>query len=92
MSKAWDDLGGFAPRETYEEALARCEVLRPTVALTEQELAAREIAGRERMRRHDLYFSAEFIGGGEQQLVSRTLARQMGSHFNDGSDTPGDDE
>lgn len=107
MSKAWDDLGArplpdtdpywdtrnaMQHRETYAEALARSVVVRPTVALTEQELAEREVAARERMRQHDRRFSEDFITGPEQQLVSRVLARQLGSYFNDGSDTPGDDE
>lgn len=107
MSKAWDDLGGRPlpgtdpywdarnaadHHETYEEALARSLANRVTPGLTEQQLAEREVEGRERMRRHDLHFSSEFIGGGEQQLVSRALARQMGSYFNDNTDTPEDDQ
>jgi hypothetical protein len=89
---AFDDLGGQA--ESYQEALARSNAaLRPNAAaLTEQQIAEREVEARDRMRRHDLHFSAEFIGGGEQNLVSRSLAKQLGSYFGDGSDTSGDDE
>jgi hypothetical protein len=91
MTDAWEDLGNTR-KETFTEALARSNAeLRPTVALTEQQLAEREVEGRERMRRHDLHFSAEFIGGGEQQLVSRSLARKLGSHWNDTRDLPADD-
>lgn len=86
MSSAWDELGGRA--ETYEEALARCEVLRPKAALTEQELAARIVEQRERMRRHDLHFSDDYIGGEEMTMVSRTLARQYGFWINEPDDGP----
>ncbi len=92
MSRAWDELGGS--RETFAAALARSNAaLRPNAApLTEQELAAREIAARERMKLHDRVFADNYLTGPEQQLVSRSLARQFGSYFGDGSDTPGDDE
>ena len=107
MSKAWDDLGArplpdtdpywdarnaASHRETYQEAIARSVVLQPAVALTEQELADRIVAGRERMKMHDARFADNFLSVDEERLVSRTLARQLGSQFNDGSDTMGDDE
>ena len=70
------DLGG--KRETYSEALARAFVLRPVATLTEQEIAAKIVADRERMKMHDRAFRDDFIQGTEATLVSRTLARQYG--------------
>lgn len=64
--------------ETYAEALARSVVNRHAPALTEQQVAEREVAARDRMRRHDRLFADDFISGPEQVLVSRALAKQCG--------------
>ena len=92
MSSAWDDLGGrplppndpyWAERnaarhaETYQEALARSLVNRKVV-LTEQEMAERVVAGRERMRQHDAYFADGFLPIDEERIISRELARKLG--------------
>lgn len=96
MSKAWDDLGGrpvpdsdpywdarnaAMHRETYAEACARSVVLQPTAALTEQELAEREVEGRERMRRHDAYFADDFLSLDEERIISKALARRLGHYW-----------
>ena len=90
----WDARNAASHHETFAEAMARSNAaLRPNAApLTEQQIAEREVEARERARRHDAYFANDFISGPEAQLVSRALARQLGSHFNDSSDTLGDDE
>ncbi len=91
MSDPYSELGGRA--ETYEEALARCIVLRPAAAKTEAEIAADIVASRERMRVHDAYFSMGFISNGEAQMVSREVARQWGHFINEpDDDRPGGDD
>lgn len=72
----------FKP-ETYEEALARSLVSQREPELTEQQRAEREMAARERMRRHDRLFAHDFISPIEQQLVSRSLAKRLGYTIGD---------
>jgi len=84
------DLGG--KRETYAEALARSLVAAPKAAMTEQEVAARIVAQRERQRQHDAYFATDYIEGPEATLVSRALAKQLGHFINEPDDRPGGDD
>lgn len=76
MSRAFDDLGGKA--ETYEDALARSLVGQKEPGLTEQQVADKIVAGRERLRLHDAYFADGFLPVDEQRQVSLELARQFG--------------
>ena len=77
MIDAWSDLQGRG--ESYEEALARSVVLRPSQALTEAEIAAKIVESRERMKMHDSRFRNEYISGPEQVMISRKLARILGA-------------
>lgn len=74
-----DDDHGYRRRPpTYAESLANCIVLQPTAALTEQEIAAQLVAGRERLRKLDDLFRDDFISPIDEQIVSRALAKRMG--------------
>lgn len=83
---AFDDLGGR--RESASEALARWNETYQGKPPTEQELAAQEVERREKMRQHDAHFATDFLTVGEQQLVSRSLAKKLGVFFNDGEGVP----
>lgn len=64
--------------ESYQDALARSIVLRPSQALTEQEIAARIVEGRERMKAHDRVFASDYLSIGEERIISRALAKKLG--------------
>jgi len=95
MSGVWDDITGTY-RESYQEALARSLVGQKEPGLTEQQLAERIVAGRERLRQHDAYFSGGFLNIDEQHIVSLELARQFGFQPHQSRELPdgqpGDDD
>jgi len=66
----------FRP-ETYEQALARCEVLKPDAGLTEQDKAERLAFDLAIAKRHDAFFAASFQDFGGVK-ISAALAGQFG--------------
>ena len=86
----WDETIGGRPKESYQEALARSLVGKPEAPMTEQELAAKLVADRDRMRRMDELFRDNFLSVSEQVVVSVALARKLGYHVGDNS-VAGDD-
>jgi hypothetical protein len=85
MGDAWEDLGAKWVGESYAEALARSLVGKVDGVPTEQEIVAKIVADRERMRVHDRVFSDDYLPISEQVIVSRTLARQLGYAPHDNS-------
>lgn len=86
MSDAYSELGGRA--ETYEEALARCIVLRPAAAKTEAEIAADIVAAKAKLAHHDEMFSHGFITPAGMKMVSIETAKKMGSQWNYSEEIP----
>lgn len=64
--------------EAFAKALARCLVLNPNSAKTEQERAEEEASRLAWRQRHDNRFADEFWSVSDEVKISRTLAKQMG--------------
>lgn len=64
--------------EEFARALARCLVLNPDAAKTEQEKAEEEANRLAWSQRHEARFGGEFWSVGDEVKISRTLAKQMG--------------
>lgn len=79
MNDPWEDIGAKSGphQETYEEALARCEVLKPDAGMSEQDKAEKLAFELAMSVKHDAYFQGNYLTLAGEQKISRTLARLL---------------